>query len=255
MPEWTVQQLAERAGISGRTLRYYHQIGILVPDRIGANGYRYYGPTAVARLQRILLLREAGMTLSDLSSVLDAEHSVADEIAALEDHLMRLEQDRRSIDRRIESVKHTVQMRRHGRQPQMDMVLEGFNDRYEAEVTRRWGREAFEASNRWWHAKSVTQQRQFQAEAEELLAAWGRLRAAGCEPGGEAAQNHAAAHLDWFAQIPGTPVHDKNADDARAMVLGMADLYAGNSDYHPAFGGKDGAEFAAEALRLYVRES
>ncbi|MEZ5085248.1 MAG: MerR family DNA-binding transcriptional regulator [Tessaracoccus sp.] len=34
--EWTVQELADRAGISGRTLRHYHQIWLLEPDRIGA---------------------------------------------------------------------------------------------------------------------------------------------------------------------------------------------------------------------------
>lgn len=55
--EWTVNELAERAGISGRTLRHYHQIGLLLPDRVGSNGYRYYGPDAVARLQRILGFR------------------------------------------------------------------------------------------------------------------------------------------------------------------------------------------------------
>ncbi|WP_220094232.1 MerR family DNA-binding transcriptional regulator [Cryobacterium soli] len=35
--EWTVKELAERAGISGRTLRHYHRIGLLHPDRIGDN--------------------------------------------------------------------------------------------------------------------------------------------------------------------------------------------------------------------------
>jgi len=38
MVEWTVRELADRAGISPRALRHYHQIGLLVPDRIGANG-------------------------------------------------------------------------------------------------------------------------------------------------------------------------------------------------------------------------
>ena len=71
MVEWTVQELADRAGISARTLRHYHQIGLLVPDRIGANGYRYYGPVAVARLQRILLLREAGLALGAIGEALD----------------------------------------------------------------------------------------------------------------------------------------------------------------------------------------
>ena len=155
MVEWTVQQLAQRAGISGRALRHYHQIGLLTPDRIGANGYRYYGPTSVARLQRILLLRDAGVSLDEIATVLDSEHDQADEVAALEKHLVRLRRDREALDRRIASVEHTIAMRRQGRLPRMDMMLEGFNDRYKTEVVSRWGQEAFDASNQWWHAKTL----------------------------------------------------------------------------------------------------
>src|SRR5699024_495904 len=138
--EWTVHELAERAGISGRTLRHYHRIGLLEPDRVGANGYRYYGPDAVARLQRILLLRDTGLPLADIAAVLDAPETPTAEVEALQAHLTQLAEDREAIDRRISAVEHTLQMRREGREPRMDVMLEGFNDRYEAEVIRRWGR-------------------------------------------------------------------------------------------------------------------
>ncbi|WP_318245352.1 MerR family DNA-binding transcriptional regulator [Paenibacillus gallinarum] len=41
--EYTVHQLAELSGVSGRTLRYYDQIGLLPPARINSSGYRIYG--------------------------------------------------------------------------------------------------------------------------------------------------------------------------------------------------------------------
>lgn len=41
--EYTVQRLANLAGISSRTLRYYDEIGILKPARINSSGYRIYG--------------------------------------------------------------------------------------------------------------------------------------------------------------------------------------------------------------------
>ena len=138
--EWTVHELAERAGISGRTLRHYHRIGLLEPDRVGSNGYRYYGPDAVARLQRILLLRDTGMSLANIAAVLDAPETPTAEVEALQAHLAQLAEDREALDRRISAVEHTLQMRREGREPRMDVMLEGFNDRYEAEVVRRWGR-------------------------------------------------------------------------------------------------------------------
>ena len=42
------------------TLRHYDDIGLLKPSSIGANGYRRYDEDLLARLQRILLLRELG---------------------------------------------------------------------------------------------------------------------------------------------------------------------------------------------------
>ena len=251
--EWTVQELADRAGVSGRTLRHYHQIELLTPDRIGANGYRYYGPTAVARLQRILLLREAGLSLAAISEALSTDANPADEITALEEHLAHLEHERDALERRIVSVEHTLQMRREGLQPRMDMILEGFNDRYEAEVTEQWGRDVFEQSNRWWHAKNLTQQRQFQADAEQLLAGWGELHQSGVSPSSGQAQQHAATHASWFAQIPGTPQNAGDLNKTRAMLTGMANLYATNPDFHPAFGGAAAADFAAHALRHYAQ--
>lgn len=253
--EWTVAELAERAGISGRTLRHYHRIGLLPPDRVGANGYRYYGPDAVARLQRTLLLRDTGMALADIAAVLDAPESPTAEIEALEAHLEQLTADRETVERRIEAVEHTVTMRRQGVEPRMDVMLHGFNDRYEAEVVRRWGREAFDASNRWWHAKSVRQQREWKANAEALLARWRELQESGHEPRSETAQEHAAAHVEWFADIPGTPTHAGDAEKSAAMVLGIADQYEADPAFHRAFGTRDAARFAADALRHHLRQS
>lgn len=251
--EWTVHELAERAGISGRTLRHYHRIGLLDPDRIGFNGYRYYGPDAVARLQRILLLRDTGMPLTEIAAVLDASATPTAEIEALQTHLRRLAEDREVLRRRIAAVEHTLQMRREGREPRMEVMLDGFNDRYEDEVVRRWGREAFASSNQWWHAKSLGQQRDWKARAQALLTRWADLYEAGHAPESPAAQEHAAAHLAWFAEIPGTPTHAGDARRSAAMVCGMADVYETNPDFHQTFGSPEAARFAANALRIHVR--
>lgn len=250
--EWTVQELAERAGISGRALRHYHRIGLLEPDRVGSNGYRYYGPDAVARLQRILLLRDTGMPLARIAGVLDAETSDAAEVEALAAHLDQLRADRLTLERRIQAVEHTLQMRRDGLDPHMDVMLQGFNDRYEDEVVRRWGSEAFEASHGWWHAKSVSQQRDWKARSEALVSRWAELQRAGEAPDSPAAQTHAAVHVAWFSEIPGTPTHAGDPARSASMIRGMADLYETDPDFHHTFGGPEAARLAAEALRLLV---
>jgi len=250
--EWTVQELAERAGISGRTLRHYHQIGLLEPDRVGSNGYRYYGADAVARLQRILLLRETGMPLADIAGVLDASTTPQAETEALTGHLEHLAQERAALDRRIKAVEHTLSMRRQGREPRMDVMLEGFNDRYEEEVVERWGRDAFDASNQWWHGKSVQQQKEWKARADALLARWRVIQQEGHELDSAKAQEHAAVHVEWFKEIPGTPTHAGDTAKSVDMIQGLADQYDTNPDFHVAFGTPAAARFAANALRLHV---
>jgi DNA-binding transcriptional MerR regulator len=37
---WSIQQVARVSGVTARTLRYYDEIGLLRPARVGSNGYR-----------------------------------------------------------------------------------------------------------------------------------------------------------------------------------------------------------------------
>lgn len=248
--EWTVHELAQRAGISGRTLRHYHRIGLLEPDRIGSNGYRYYGPGAVARLQRILLLRDAGMALANIADVLDSTHTIDAEVDALLAHLDELRTEKAAIEGRIRAVEHTLARRREGREPRMDVMLEGFNDRYENEVVSQWGQDAYDASNAWWHSKTLRQQRDWQKRSEQLLARWADLDRRGATGASDAAQELAATHVSWFAQIPGTPTHAGDPARSATMICGMATMYETNLDFHDAFGTPSAARLAAEALRI-----
>ncbi|WP_317231708.1 MerR family transcriptional regulator [Clavibacter capsici] len=260
--EWTVQQLADRAGVSGRTLRHYHRIGLLAPCRVGVNGYRHYGPVAVARLQRILLLRATGMPLSRIAEVLESERADAgpehgtrgatEEIRALEEHLEQLVRERETVERRIQAVERTLAMRREGRRPPMDVMLDGFNDRFESEVVDRWGRPAYEAANGWWHGMGIDRQRAWKRDSESLVARWRELGDAGSEAASAEAQEHAARHMRWFAAIPGTPTRDGPPEKAAAMVRGVAHSYETDPDFHRLFGGQGTARLAADALRIHL---
>lgn len=62
--EYTVKALAELAGVTPRTLRWYDQVGLLKPLRTTEAGYRLYGPQQLDRLQDILFYRELGLDLA-----------------------------------------------------------------------------------------------------------------------------------------------------------------------------------------------
>lgn len=66
---YTIQQLAQLAGVSTRTLRYYDQIGLLKAPR-DTNGYRLYGETEVDRLQEICFLRLFELKLDQIQQII-----------------------------------------------------------------------------------------------------------------------------------------------------------------------------------------
>ena len=69
--EYSVQQLSRLSGVTARTLRWYDEIGLLKPSRVGAGGYRFYGPEGVDRLQNILYYRALGVELAQIKEYLD----------------------------------------------------------------------------------------------------------------------------------------------------------------------------------------
>ena len=64
-------ELAKMAGVSVRTLRHYHAIGILPEPPRHENGYRDYGPAALLRVLRIRQLSSLGFSLEQIGPMLD----------------------------------------------------------------------------------------------------------------------------------------------------------------------------------------
>ncbi|MFD1537268.1 MerR family transcriptional regulator [Nonomuraea guangzhouensis] len=248
--EWTIQELAARAGITSRTLRHYDRVGLLAPSRVGENGYRFYDATAVARLQRILLMRGLGMGLPAIAEVLAEEVEAGDGLRA---HIAALEAERDRIERQIRSVRHTLEALQAGAEPRMDVMLAGFNDHYKDEVVSRWGERAFQVSNDWWHGKTLDQQRAWKRAAEDLVAAWVAAVQAGAAPTSERAQSLAARHVQWLSQIPGTPTAEGERECSIEMVKGLGDMYVDDPRFAGMYDDAAGARFVRDALQAYAR--
>jgi len=78
----SIGALAERTGLSVRTIRFYSDEGVVPPaDRTGA-GYRLYGPEALARLGLVRTLRDLGLDLATIRRVLERDLGVPDVAAA-----------------------------------------------------------------------------------------------------------------------------------------------------------------------------
>lgn len=98
----TIGQLAAYAGVTVRAVRHYHHIGLLPEPERDASGYRRYGPRAVVSLIKIHTLADAGVPLSRIGEMLDADPATfAEAIDQIDDHLRdeieRLEHSRKQI--------------------------------------------------------------------------------------------------------------------------------------------------------------
>ena len=69
-----IGQLAERLGVTSRTIRYYEQLGLLKPSSYTKGGERRYTEEDAARLKRIRELQSLmGFGLDEIRVILDAE--------------------------------------------------------------------------------------------------------------------------------------------------------------------------------------
>lgn len=98
----TIGQLAAYAGVTMRAVRHYHQIGLLPEPERDEAGYRRYGAKAVVSLIRIRTLANAGVRLSEIRPMLDADAATFAETAErldcqLREEIERLETSRKQI--------------------------------------------------------------------------------------------------------------------------------------------------------------
>ncbi|MFC5816956.1 MerR family transcriptional regulator [Nonomuraea harbinensis] len=65
-----IGEVAKLAGVTPRTVRHYHRIGLLAEPERTAGGYRTYGIGALSRLLQIRKLTALGMGLGEVADAL-----------------------------------------------------------------------------------------------------------------------------------------------------------------------------------------
>lgn len=71
---YTIEQVATRTGLTKRTLRYYEEVGLLLPTDRTEGNYRRYSEADIERLERIKKLRDLlGFSLNDIRKLLETD--------------------------------------------------------------------------------------------------------------------------------------------------------------------------------------
>jgi DNA-binding transcriptional MerR regulator len=65
-----IGQVAERIGLSLRTIRFYEESGLVIPTARSEGGFRLYSEKEVSRLEVIMRMKPLGFTLEEMRELL-----------------------------------------------------------------------------------------------------------------------------------------------------------------------------------------
>jgi DNA-binding transcriptional MerR regulator len=101
----SIGDFAKMTYLSIKSLRRYHDMGLLIPAEVdGASGYRYYAPAQVAVGQVIRRLRDLGMPLEQVRQVLSApDPAVRNDVIVA--HLREMETALRQTQQTVASLR------------------------------------------------------------------------------------------------------------------------------------------------------
>lgn len=249
--EYSIQKLSQLAGVSSRTLRYYHEIGILKPAGINSSGYRVYGRAELDRLQQILFYRELGVSLEGIRKIVTAPGFDANK--ALKEHHARLLEQKDRLDLLIANVEKTIAAY-EGRMTMQDCEkFEGFKqkliddneEKYGVEARAKYGDEKVDLANQKIKEMSKEQYAKLESLSNILNATLKAAMAEG-DPGGELGQKTAELHRQWL-----TFFWDSYSKEAHA---GLAQMYEADerfSEYYDKIQ-TGAAVFLRDAILIYT---
>ena len=250
--KYSISQLSKLAGVSSRTLRYYEEIGLLLPRGKEVNGYRYYDSRQIDKLQQIMFYRNFDMELEDIKNILDAENF--DPITALENHREKLEKQKEKINRLIKNVNKTIKAMK-GETTMTDKekfaafkqnIINENEKKYGAEIRKKYGDRAIDESNK----KILDMSQESWNSLEELNELLNKTLKAAVEegnPASETAQKACALHKEWIC-------HYWNFYNKEAH-LNLCFMYTQDERFKEYYENiaHGCADFLYEAMKIYLK--
>lgn len=120
-----IGEFSKIAQVSGRLLRYYDEIGLLSPESIDPEtGYRYYSARQLPQLNRILVLKELGLSLGQIAQLLKQDTSTDELRGMLALRKAQIEQSVQEEMARLRVVEARLeQIDEHGQIQEPDVIL------------------------------------------------------------------------------------------------------------------------------------
>lgn len=239
----TVGQVAERFGITVRTLHHYDEIGLLIPSRRAASGYRVYTSADLTRLSQVIVYRRLELPLDEIARLLDVGNAVSHLVRQRERVMARLDEMKdlvEAIDLALEKAMTNTPMTDDDMR---ELFGDGFDD-YRAETEQKWGETAeWKESQRRTKSYGRDEWVRIKAEGQAVEKALSDAFRAGLPADSEEAMNAAEQHRRhvnrWFYDCP--PAFHRN----------LGDMYVSDPRYIATYD----ESFGLPGLAAYCREA
>ena len=101
-----IGEVAERAGVTPRTIRHYESLGLLPPAERQGHGHHYYSEETVTRLTKIDQLKALGLSLEEIGEIIDLYFSDPSGLQPKQKVLVILREHLAESERRLGELQH-----------------------------------------------------------------------------------------------------------------------------------------------------
>jgi DNA-binding transcriptional MerR regulator len=109
---YTIEEAAQRTGVSTHTLRYYERIGLLEPVGRATSGHRRYTDDDLGSVAFLTLLRQTGMPIREMRRFVEltrtGEHTIPARVALLRGHRDALAAQLELLNRHFSAIENKI---------------------------------------------------------------------------------------------------------------------------------------------------
>jgi len=249
---YNINEISKLTNLTKRTLRHYHDIGLLVPQQKNGNNYRIYSDLDLLKLQDILLFKALDYSLVMIKEIVNAPNF---------DKIRSLENQSKEIDKKIEdliliksNIKNTIKTLNGGKNVKNEKLFENLktkriNDnekKYGKELRNNYGNIIIDQSNKKLENQT---QKDFEsaAELEELIKVQLKEATLLNDLNSDIAHELAKNHQKWIMSY--WPNYSKESH------IGLVDMYLSDERFKKYYDDiiAGGALFLNQAVKKYLK--
>ena len=143
-----INEVAKLTGVSARTLQYYDEIGLLIPEKLN-NGYRDYSDENLDKLQKILFYRFLKFKLNEIKELLDGD---IDSLKILEQQRELILKEKEKFEIILHNIEKTIKTYKGEQKMTIEEKFNGFKEedlnKYEDQAIEKYGKGTIEESKK-----------------------------------------------------------------------------------------------------------